>query len=67
MRLRISFMQLHRTMGASWSEDGLRLTPIWSVLSPALYLYRTLCLNHYTPARDGSAELLDHGDTLLGR
>ena len=26
---------IYRTKGASWLEDGLRLTPVWSVLSPA--------------------------------
>jgi hypothetical protein len=50
-RLRISFCS-HCT--GLWCfirlKDGSRLTPAWSVLSPALYLYRVLCPSHYTPA-----------------
>lgn len=38
-------------------EDGSRLTPTWSVLSPALYLYRALCPSHYTLEWDGFAKL----------
>jgi hypothetical protein len=49
-------------------EDGLWLTPAWSVISPALYFYRSFfCRSYYTLEWDGFAKPLGDGTILLGK
>jgi hypothetical protein len=48
-------------------EDGLWLTPAWSVLSPALYFYRDFLPELLYPGMGRLCEALGDGTILLGK